>query len=207
MNWRNTGCWPSAWAWSSSWSGGPKACWPTVTLQSCCTPNAAPDSNRPIWRRGNDRDQRNPAARSRAPDHAVRRAGRRQRRVVHGDEAADHGGHRPQWRRQDHDVQLPDRLLFPHRRQAGPPPGRRGLPAGAAGSLPHLSAGRRRAHLPEHPPVRPYERAGKPHRRPAQQADEGVRLHGRGIAWASRLPQGGEAGGRTGPALAGQGAS
>ena len=33
-----------------------------------------------------------------------------------------------------------------------------------------------RAHLPEHPPVRRHERAGKPHHRPACRADAGLRL-------------------------------
>ena len=46
--------------------------------------------------------------------------------------------------------------------------------------------GRRRAHVPEHPPVRRHVGAGEPDRGAAQQADAGLGLHGRWACSACR---------------------
>ena len=58
------------------------------------------------------------APRGRASDHALRRPGRDRRPQLHRAPARDHRDHRPERRRQDHGVQLPDRLLPADRRPA-----------------------------------------------------------------------------------------
>jgi hypothetical protein len=53
---------------------------------------------------------------------------------------------------------------------------RRGAPAGAPARFPHRSRSPCRAHFPEHPAVLRHDRSGKPAGRPAQRADESLRL-------------------------------
>ena len=71
-------------------------------------------------RRGAVSEAARAAARGRASDDAVRRAGRGRRSVVHRLPARDHRDHRPERRRQDHGVQLPDRVLPAELRPARP---------------------------------------------------------------------------------------
>ena len=80
---------------------------------------------------------------------------------------------------------------------------RRPHPAARAdGGLPHRPR-RRRAHLPEHPAVRPDERAREPDRGAAQRADAGVRLHGARRARLCQLSPCRGGGGRARARLAG----
>ena len=91
--------------------------------------------------------------------------------------ARDHRDHRPERRRQDHGVQLPDRLLQADRRpaDASTPTARELLLEQMEGF--RIARAGRRPDLPEHPPVRPDERAREPDRRAAQRADARLGLH------------------------------
>ncbi len=99
----------------------------------------------------------------------------------------DHRHHRPERRRQDHGVQLPHRLLSAERRPARAGARRADALSRAHGRVPHRARGGRGAHLPEHPPLRRHDRAGEPHRRPAQRADAREPLFGRRAAGPAAL--------------------
>ena len=56
----------------------------------------------------------------------------------------------------------------------------------AHGRVPHRPRGRRRPHLPEHPPLRRHDGARESDRRPAQPADARERVLARRARWACR---------------------
>ena len=162
-----------------------RACWPTASPRSACSRGARsepsdtaaqgdhPGSGRADGRRGLCSTVEHLTMRFGGlvaiDDVSFRRRG-----------PADHGHHRPQRRRQDHGLQLPDRLLQADRRTPHALRHSRGtgIPArNAWKASSHRPKRRRRAYLPEHPPVPADDRAGEPDRRPAQQADARLGLH------------------------------
>ena len=141
--------------------------------------------------------------RRRAPDDALRRPGRRQRSVLRGRARRHHRADRPERRRQDHRVQLHHRLLQADRRHDdAAPAGRLAVPARAHARLRHQLAGEGRPHLPEHPPVLRHDGAREPAGRPAQPADDRLRLHRPRRARHRRLSRAPSRGDRAGEVLA-----
>ena len=130
-------------------------------------------------------------ARARRAHHGLRRRGRPQRRLAHGPPGPDLRHHRSERRRQDDGVQLRDRRVPAH---GGRHHARRPSPSPAEAAPDHR--GRRRPHVPEHPPLPEHDRAREHHgrhRRPAH--DERARR----ARWASPVLPGGAARARPRP--------